>query len=146
MSSHALTNFTLKPGSFFDGVSKMTSIGRCDPISFSVVDESEQSLTDCWIRFPIADSGGAVAFFDVCMPVGGDDFSLSETDTYRLLCHAMVQGLPEAAFGEAIESLVGMYDFYRDSNAIPALPVPLNAARAKITGSYVSPVFPVLEE
>lgn len=74
------------------------------------------------------------------------EFDLPEPVTVRLLCHALLQRLPDEALPEAVESLTGMYEFY----ARPRLPLPELPARpsvsARITGSYVAPVYPVTED
>ena len=85
------------------------------------------------------------AFLDVCLPGQSAAFTLSETDMYRLLCHAIVQQLPDVAFQEAVESLTGMYSFYQNSPALLDSP-PTPYVKAKITGSYVAPVYPVMED
>lgn len=85
------------------------------------------------------------AFFDVCLPGESGEFSFTETEVARLLCHALVQHLPDVAFGEALETLTGMYEFYREVPALPAPPL-LRSVKAKITGSYTAPVFPIMEE
>jgi hypothetical protein len=124
----------------------MNSIGRCDPVPFDIDDPDESIASDCWIRFPVCDGAdGMQAFFDMFIPGESGILSLSETDTYRLLCHALVQHLPDIAFGEAFEALTGMYDFYRKSPMLPSPPSPLST-KARVTGSYAAPIFPVLEE
>jgi hypothetical protein len=99
-----------------------------------------------WIRFPVCgETTGIQAYLDVCVPSANETFSLSETDVYRLMCHALVHRLPQAAFGEAVESLSRMYDFYQD---LPILPTscPPDSMKARITGSCTAPIFPVLED
>ncbi len=85
------------------------------------------------------------AFFDVCIPNESEGISLSPAATYRLLCHVLIQHLPEVAFAEAIESLKGMYEFYGDSPALLASPPPLSV-KATVTGSYIAPVYPITAE
>src|SRR5438128_10713080 len=125
MSSRALMSFTDKRDYSSAGVSGMNSIGRCDPVPFNFDDPDEWTASDCWIRVPVCDhTEGMLAFFDVCIPGERGIFSLSETDAYRLLCHALVHHLPDMAFGEAVEALTGMYEFYRNSPTLPAPPSP----------------------
>ena len=146
MSSRALTPFTAKPAFSSAGVSRTNSIGRCDPVPFDRADADESTVADCWIRFPVCDRAeGIQAFLDVCVPSDNGTLSLSEADACRLLCHALVQHLPAAAFGEAVEVLTGMYEFYRTLPALPALPS-YRPFKAKVTGAYTVPTFPVLEE
>ena len=124
----------------------MNSIGRCDPVPFDSDDPDEWTTSDGWIRFPVCDCpDGTRAFFDICIPGEDGVLSLSETDAYRLLCHALVQHLPELAFPEAVEALTGMYGFYRKSETLPA-PPSRRSMKTRITGNYTAPVFPVLEE
>ncbi len=124
----------------------MNSIGRCDPVQFNSDDVDEWTASDSWIRFPVCDSPDRMqAFFDVCIPGESGILSLSEMDAYRLLCHALVQHLPDMAFGEAVEALTGMYEFYRNSPTLPAPPSP-RSVKARVTGSYTVPIYPILEE
>jgi hypothetical protein len=86
------------------------------------------------------------AYFDVCIPENAGELGLSEVEAYRLLCHALVQQLPDAAYTEAVEALTGMYEFYQ---RVPFLPEPRPLAepvRARFTGNYTAPVYPVTEE
>ncbi len=146
MSSHALTPFIGRPDSSFGGVSGTNFIGRCDPVRFDPDDLDEWTMPNQWFRFPVCDQpDGMQAFFDVCVPVEGGILSLSEAETCRLLCHTFVQHLPDLAFGEAVEALIGIYEFYRASPALPAPPTP-RSIKSRVTGSYAAPVFPVLEE
>lgn len=63
-----------------------------------------------------------------------------------MICHALVQQLPETAFGEAVESLAGIREFYRDSPALlKAVHAPMSI-KAKVTGSFTAPILPVLED
>ena len=85
------------------------------------------------------------AYFDVRVAEKGGRLSLSEADLYRFYCHAVLQHLPDVAFGEAVEALNGMYEFYQDM--VPVLPAPPpQSVKARITGSYTAPVYPILEE
>jgi hypothetical protein len=121
-------------------------MGRCDPVPFDSDDSEVWTGSNFWIRFPVcADPDGMQAFFDVCVPDESGTFSLSETDVYRLLCHVLVQRLPPAAFGEAVAALTGMYEFYRDSPALLSPPPP-RSVKARVTGSYTAPVYPIMEE
>lgn len=146
MSSRALMAFTDRPDFSSAGVSRMNSIGRCDPVPYDSGEQEEWIPSHCWFRFPVCEhADGMQAFFDMCVPGENGTFSLSQAETYRLLCHSLVQHLPETAFGEAVEALTGMYDFYRYSTAIPAPALP-HSVKARVTANYTAPVFPVLEE
>jgi hypothetical protein len=50
---------------------------------------------------------------------------------YRLLCHTIIQQLPDTAFQEAVESLKDMWEFYAHT---PKLPEPLPVATSKLQG------------
>ncbi len=63
----------------------------------------------------------------------------------RLLCHTLVQRLPDGAFSEAVEVLADMFEFYRGQAALPLQHIS-NPIKATVAGSYTAPVFPVLEE
>src|SRR5437763_15994995 len=121
MSSQALIPFTGRLDTSSVGVSRMNFIGRCDPVPFNSGEGDEGTTSNCWLRFPVSvRPDGEQAFFDVCIPGESRIFSLSETNAYRLLCHALVQHLPDTAFGEAVEALSGMYEFYRTTPMLPA--------------------------
>jgi hypothetical protein len=47
---------------------------------------------------------------------------------------------------EAVESLSNMYEFYRSAFATPPALIFQGSTPARITGSYVEPVYPVTEE
>ena len=146
MSSSALMSFTARPDSSFVGALPTNCIERCDPIQFDSDDSDESTDSDYWVRFPVCTHpDGMEAFFDVCIPSESEGMSLSPAATYRLLCHVLVQHLPDVAFAEAIESLKGMYEFYGDSPALLA-PPPLLSVKAMVTGSYTAPVYPITEE
>jgi hypothetical protein len=72
---------------------------------------------------------------------------LSEGDVKRLLCHVLIQHLPEEGLSEAFESLSDMYTFY----LMPAPPMktlaePAKTGRGRISEAVVRPVFPISEE
>ena len=139
MSSNVLMPFTTKPGSSFAGALPMSCIERCDPIQFDSDESDESTDSDYWVRFPVCThSDGMEAFLDVCIPSEREGMSLSPAATYRLLCHVLIQHLPDVAFGEALEALKGMYEFYGNSPALLAPPLPLSV-KATVTGSYTAP-------
>jgi hypothetical protein len=124
----------------------MSCIERCDPIQFDSDESDELTESDYWVRFPVCThSDGMEAFFDVCIPSESEGMSLSPAATYRLLCHVLVQHLPDVAFAEAIESLKGMHEFYRDPPALLA-PPPSVSVKARVTGSFTAPVYPITAE
>jgi hypothetical protein len=85
------------------------------------------------------------AFFDVCVPSEGQEGQLSQDAAYRLLCHVLVQHLPEAAFGEAFEALNGMYEFYQERpKRLTSLSI--SPVQASLTGTITAPVYPVSED
>lgn len=57
----------------------------------------------------------------------------------------MLQYLPDEAFGEVVDSLNGMYEFYDSPSELPLIPE-LSVVKARVTGSYSAPVYPVTEE
>lgn len=112
-------------------------------------DESEEGMTAfrCFPFSICSQPNEMQAFVGVCAPEDPDgSIQLSEAQTARLLCHFMVQRLPDAAFDETVETLAGMYDYYRESR--PALPAPesTQSFSAVISGGYTEPVYPVSEE
>lgn len=146
MSSRALTPFTARPEYSFVGASRTSSMGRCDPVPFESDDTDERITSDCWLRFPVyVRPNGERGFFDICVPSEGEVLTLSEADAYRLLCHTLIQRLPDIAFKEAVDALTGMCEFYRHTPSLPA-PVSGRSTKARITGSYTAPVFPVTED
>jgi hypothetical protein len=147
MSSHALKTFTDMPGSFSDGVSQTNSTWPCDPFLPDEDELDRSGESTCWVRFPVCEhSGGMQAFFDVCLPSDGKAFSLSEPEMYRLLCHVLVQRLPDKAFEEAIESLSELHQFHTAS-VIPSQSLPASRGiPGQVGATYVRPVFPVTDE
>jgi hypothetical protein len=86
-------------------------MGRCDPIPFDGNDADEWTRPDQWFRFPVCEPhDGMQAYLDVFVPCDGGTLVLSEMEAYRLLCHAMVQRLPDKAFQRAAEALVEVYE------------------------------------
>jgi hypothetical protein len=71
---------------------------------------------------------------------------LPEPILQRLLCHALLQLLPDEGLAEAVESLSDMYEFYRLPRYVPPPSLPQKSIPVRITGSYVEPVYPVTEE
>jgi hypothetical protein len=122
----------------------MNYIGRCDPVPHDS-DPEESTESNHWFRFPVCEqSCGMHAYLDICVP--SDSSSLTETEVYRLCCHIMVQRLPASAFGEAVESLSQMFEFYRESpRALPA-PAVSPSVKARITGSHTAPAYPITED
>ena len=125
----------------------MSSIEQCYPLRFDSDDQSDQlDMVRC-VTFPIcSQSDGMQAFVGVCVPEEGEGLQLSEAQMSRLFCHFLVQQLPDRAFVEAVESLTGMYDFYRDSPPALPSPTPNQSVKVRITGSYTAPVYPITEE
>ena len=148
MSSPALTLYTDRPDYSSAGASKMIFIKPCDPTQFDFDDSDEQMATIHCFPFPnCSQTDGMEAFVGVCVPEDSEGFQLSEAQSSRLLCHFLVQQLPDLAFEEAVESLTGMYEFYRESPvALLSPPPPIQSVKARITGSYTAPVYPVTEE
>jgi hypothetical protein len=71
---------------------------------------------------------------------------LPEPILNRLLCHGLLQRLPDEALSEAMELLCGMYEFYRrPPSQPPALPAPMSIP-VRMLPSVVRPVYPVTEE
>ena len=70
---------------------------------------------------------------------------LPEPLLQRLLCHALLHLLPEEGLPEAMQSLVDMNEFYRLPRFVPPT-LPQKSIPARMTGSYVEPVYPVTED
>jgi hypothetical protein len=75
-----------------------------------------------------------------------DELELSEADTNRLFCLALIQHLPDDALAEAAESLAAIYEFHQLPRARPPVLAVSETIPARITGTYVRPVFPIREE
>jgi hypothetical protein len=73
---------------------------------------------------------------------------LPEPMLQRLLCYALIQRLPDEGLAEAMQSLVDMNEFYRLPRFVSpqSLSLPQQSVPARITGSYVEPVYPVTED
>ena len=148
MSSNALTPLTDRPDSFSGGASRIDFTGRCDLVRFRWPHiDDDPDAKSYWFRFPLAHQPDCFsAFLDLYIHEPPEGVTLSETDADRLLCHLLLQRMPDEGLKEAIESLSGMCEFYRLPAGSPKpLPAP-KSVRARITGSYVAPVFPATEE
>jgi hypothetical protein len=64
----------------------------------------------------------------------------------RMICHVLVDQLPDQGLGELVESLVGMVDFYAVRSTQPSLGAPARPARSRVLGHYERPVFQVTED
>ena len=71
---------------------------------------------------------------------------LPEPILKRLLCHALVQLIPDEGLSEMMGSLSDMNVFYRLPRAVSPPALPGRSIPVRITGSYVEPVYPVTEE
>src|SRR4051794_15527259 len=104
MSSHALTPFTNRLDSSSVDVS-LTGYGvQCDPSTPEFEDQGEEAEPDRWLKFPVrVGPDGEHAYFAMCVPCEGGSVVLSEAALYRMVCHALVQRLPDEAFEKAVE-------------------------------------------
>lgn len=65
----------------------------------------------------------------------------------RIVCHVLLEHLPERGLSEALESLVQMIEFYNSLEQTPALPPPAAVSKpVKIVGKYTRPEFHVMED
>lgn len=71
---------------------------------------------------------------------------LPEPILKRLLCHALLQRLPDEGLDEAAESLFNMNEFYRLPHYAPPPPLLGKSLTVQMGPGYVRPVFPVTEE
>lgn len=129
------------------GALQMSCIEPCYPLQFSADEPDDQAEAVRYFMFPLcSQSDGTHAFVGVCIPEVSSALELNNAQTSRLLCHFLVQHLPDLAFEEAIESLAGMYEFYRESP--PELPAPLQnpSVKARVMETYTAPVYPISEE
>lgn len=70
-----------------------------------------------------------------------------EAHRVRVICHVLVDRLPNAALPELVESLGDMFRFYRDRLAhTAALAEPPRQVRARVAASYDRPTFQIEEE
>lgn len=85
------------------------------------------------------------AYFDVCVH-DRNSFAFSEIDAYRLLCHALIQSLPDAAMAEATESLSDLQDYKPLLPYASAFPKAGPSISAEIGPTIIRPIFPVVDE
>lgn len=71
---------------------------------------------------------------------------LPEPMVQRLLCHALIQRLPDEGLAEAMQSLTDTNEFYRLPRFVLPPLLPQKSIPVRITGSYVEPVYPVTED
>jgi hypothetical protein len=64
----------------------------------------------------------------------------------RVLCHALVDRLPEASLPELLESLRAIYEFHQDQMRLSVHQLPVARISARIGRSYVRPTFEIEEE
>lgn len=64
----------------------------------------------------------------------------------RILCHALVDRLPEEAFRELLEALVSLYEYHQAPQYLPALPPPPVSVEARLSRTYVRPTVEIEEE
>lgn len=99
-----------------------------------------------WI-FPILSQPGE-ALFALGLHLFGTSGAaeLPEPILKRLLCHALLQRLPDEGLDEAAESLFHMNDFYRLPRYVPPPPLPQKSIPVQMGKAIVAPVYPVTEE
>lgn len=73
-----------------------------------------------------------------------EDAEISEVDLNRLLCHALIQHLPDERLSEAFEDLSDMYTFSLTTSK--PLPLPTRTVKARVGKSVVRPVYPISDE
>ena len=64
----------------------------------------------------------------------------------RILCHALIDRLPEASFPELLEMLRNIYEFYQEPQYAPALPSAPISVEAQLSRTYVRPAIEIEEE
>jgi hypothetical protein len=98
--------------------------------------------------FPRLGQPGEVPFAVLGLHLFGtsDTTELPEPILKRLLCHALLQRLPDEGLDEAVESLLTMNEFYRLPSYVPPPPLPRKSTPVRMGPGYVRPVFPVTEE
>ena len=64
----------------------------------------------------------------------------------RVVCHMLLDQMPEASLREVLESLATIYEFHRIPLPRPVLPSPPVRVPVKIGRTYESPAFHVVEE
>jgi hypothetical protein len=99
-----------------------------------------------WFLPPLGQSGEAMFVIGLHLFGTSGKLDLPGPILNRLLCHGLVQRLPEDALPEAVESLSEMYKFYRQPFLQqPVLPAPTSIP-VRMGPAIVRPVFPVTEE
>lgn len=71
---------------------------------------------------------------------------LPEAVLKRLLCHALLQHLPDEGLDEAVQSLFDMNEFYRLPRYVPPPPLPRKSIPVRIGEAIIAPVYPVTED
>lgn len=91
---------------------------------------------------------------DIRLFIGMTPFQETSGEPYRpdvalarAVCHVFVERMPERALPELAESMVRIFEFYREPpNVQPALPSPGRALRGKAGRTYQRPPFDLPEE
>jgi hypothetical protein len=95
----------------------------------------------------LRDTSGANLFVGFHLFGTFDEPKIPDPVLRKLLCHVLVEQLPENGLAEAVESLTGIYEYYRDQpKYLPEVPARLPSISGRITGEYVRPVAPLTEE
>ncbi|MHB1426292.1 MAG: hypothetical protein ACYC3I_24265 [Gemmataceae bacterium] len=71
---------------------------------------------------------------------------LPEPLLQRLLCHALLQCLPDEGLDEAVQSLGDMNEFYRLPRYVPPPPLPRKSIPVRMGKPIIAPVYPVTED
>src|SRR4051794_28290763 len=61
----------------------------------------------------------------------------------RILCHALIDRLPEASFLELLETLRNIYEFYQEPQCAPTLPAAPVSVEAQLSRTYIRPAIEI---
>jgi len=64
----------------------------------------------------------------------------------RMICHILLDRLPDKALSELLESLRSIYEFYQEPQRLPPAPPASVSFPARFGGAYVRPTSAIAEE
>lgn len=146
MSSTALTPSTGTRGVFSAGASAIDFMKPCVPAPYLRFEPSAGELGQHWFLPLLGQPGEACFALGLHLFGASDTTELPDSILKRLLCHVLLQRLPDEGLDEAVESLFQMNEFYRLPRYVPPAPLPRKSIPVRMGKSIIAPVFPVTED
>lgn len=114
--------------------------GNPDLVSFGI----EPDHLQWWHRYPGYEWSHSVMFKQ--LDEGTNYQCVSPKIIHRLLCHFLIDRIPDEGLPELVESVGGIYEFYQLPAPTPALLPQHRSVSGEISRSYERPPFQIEEE